>query len=108
MEQELPLQPGYVVETFDRRVLGVIDVVDGDRFLLRPRLRSPFWLADGLVRAVSGDRVLLHIDSRVLPRYRSRDVEGRERSWKLFGGVPAPIASSALVTALAAALWIGL
>lgn len=105
MSQDVPLDLGYSVETFDRRHVGVIEAIDEDRFLLRPRLRSPFWLTDGLVRSVDGGCVRLHVDSRVLGRYRQPATENARRRTLSRHFPPGPITGSFIVTALAAALW---
>jgi hypothetical protein len=67
--------PGLEVKTFDGRKLGMVETVGDSGFLTRRRYREGFWLPEGLVRDVNTERVLLHIDSRVLPRY-SRRAEG--------------------------------
>jgi hypothetical protein len=44
--------------------------VEDGRLLLRSPWRRPFWLSTGLVRSVDDVHATLHIDSRVLDRYR--------------------------------------
>jgi hypothetical protein len=71
------VSPGLEVKTFDGRKLGMVQAVGDSGFLTRRRYREGFWLPEGLVRDVDGERVLLHIDSRVLPRY-SQPAGGRK------------------------------
>ena len=73
------VMPGLEVKTFDGRRLGMVQAVGDSGFLTRRRYREGFWLPEGLVREVDEERVLLHIDSRVLPRYRQR-AGGQESS----------------------------
>jgi hypothetical protein len=70
------VSPGLEVKTFDGRKLGMVQAVGDSGFLTRRKYREGFWLPEGLVRDVDGERVLLHIDSRVLPRY-SQPVSAR-------------------------------
>jgi hypothetical protein len=71
------LSPGLEVKTFDGRKLGMVQAVGDSGFLTRRKYREGFWLPEGLVRDVDNERVLLHIDSRVLPRY-SQPAGGRK------------------------------
>lgn len=107
MPQQVMLKPGLFVETFDNRVLGVIEDVDDDRFLLRPRLRGPYWLPDGLVRTVDTDRVRLHLDSSRLGRYRQPvRMTPRKRRGVLSRHLgPAPLTYSVLLTTIALSIW---
>ena len=66
------ITPGLAVRTFDGRKLGMVEAVGASGFLTRRKYREGFWLPEGLVREVDDERVLLHIDSRVLPRYSQR------------------------------------
>jgi hypothetical protein len=102
---EAALDLGLVVETFDHRFLGVISGIDEGRILLRPHFGRPFWLTTGLVRSVEGERVRLHIDKRVLSRYRQPATSDGE-----YAGLrpPTSVACSFLLTLVAAALWIAL
>ena len=74
------VNPGMEVKTFDGRKLGMVQAVGASGFLTRRKYREGFWLPEGLVREVHPDRVLLHIDSRVLPRY-SQTVSGKKASF---------------------------
>jgi hypothetical protein len=64
---------GLPVETFDHRSLGVITAIDGERILLQPKFQRAFWIADILVRNVTRDAVTLHVNRKVLARYRHRE-----------------------------------
>lgn len=72
--------PGMEVKTFDGRKLGMVQSVGASGFLTRRKYREGFWLPEGLVREVDDERVLLHIDSRVLPRY-SQPASGKKSSF---------------------------
>ncbi len=71
------ITPGLEVQTFDGRKLGVVQAVGASGVLIRRRYRDGFWLPEGLVREVNENRVLLHINSRVLPRYSRREERQR-------------------------------
>lgn len=70
MSDDSCLRPGLRVQTYNRRPVGVIQRVDNGRLLLRDTWRRPFWISTGLVRSVDEERATLHIDSRVVSRYR--------------------------------------
>ena len=95
---------GQVVETFDRHRLGVISDIDEERILLRPHFGRSFWLTDGLVRSVESGRVRLHVDRRVVGRYREPMAELEQTG--LRGRLS--IASSIALTIVAAGLWLAL
>jgi|GEM_PF-5362256 len=64
------LRPGLRVQTYNRRTLGVIERIEGGRLLVRSPWRRSYWLPGGLVRTVGDVQATLHIDSRVVDRYR--------------------------------------
>ena len=68
-----PVAPGLMVETFDGQRLGIVEAAEGEGFTVHPRLRDEFWLPEGLVREVDDQRVLLHINSRVVSRYKRKE-----------------------------------
>ena len=70
MLDDLCLRPGLRVRTYNRRPVGVIQRVEDGRLLLRSPWRRPFWISSGLVRSVDDTGATLHIDSRVVGRYR--------------------------------------
>lgn len=95
---------GQVVETFDRHVLGVVSDIDEERILLRPNFGRPFWIKDGLVRSVDAGRVRLHVDKRVVGRYREPAAEQTPPR----GRGPLSLACSMVLTLLAAGIWVAL
>lgn len=106
MQDEPILSPGLRVETFDRRPVGTIEAMDKDRILLRRLLGRPFWMDQGLVQSVEGNRVTLFISGRVVNRYRQPYESGAglsRRSGRL-RYLPAPIACSALLAGVAFAV----
>lgn len=94
---------GQRVETFDHRSAGVVQAVNDDRILIKPAVRSAFWINEILVRAVSRDRVQLHVDKRGLRRYGEpvevRHGPGSVARLRLFGcaAVLGALATSILV-----------
>ena len=95
-----PLTPGLAVETFDGKRLGTVESVGASGLLIRRRYRDGIWLPEGLVREVDDSRVLLHIDSRVLPRYSEKTGKRNPRS--VLFGPRAMAAAAALLVASAA------
>jgi hypothetical protein len=72
--------------------------------LLKASRRRRFWLSTALVRSVDGGRVRLHVDRRVIRRYREPMLE---RSLVARSGLKPPAAMLGfLTTAAAAALWL--
>ncbi len=77
---ELPVS-GKRVETFDHRMAGVVEKATSEGWLLvKPARKSPFWINEILVRAVSGDTVRLHVDRRGLRKYQRPITQGRVAS----------------------------
>ncbi len=93
------LNPGLAVQTFDGRRLGIVQAVGDSGFLVRRKYREGFWLPSGLIRSVDENRVLLHISSRVLPRYSKKAGRGHRFTP---AGRRAMLASTALLIATVA------
>lgn len=74
MRDNLCLRPGLRVRTYNRRPVGVIERIEDGRLLVRSPWRRPFWISSGLVRSVDDANATLHIDSRVVDRYRQPHV----------------------------------
>ena len=95
------LNPGLSVQTYDGRRLGVVQAIGESGFLVRRKYREGFWLPSGLIRSVDDERVLLHISSRVLPRYSQRERTGGRFHRPSARAMVASTALLALTTAFA-------
>jgi len=91
------LVPGLRVETFDHRVAGTIEMIDGERILVRPRGRRPYWIGDVLVRSVDEDHATLHVNRRKLRGYRQpMDEDDDYQATGPFHARPFPIIASVM------------
>jgi hypothetical protein len=70
MSEETSVLPGMSVCTFDGRRLGRVAAAEPGRLLVERRWRGAYWMPSGLIRSVTPDCATLHIDRRVVPRYR--------------------------------------
>ena len=70
MSETPQVQPGMCVRTFDGRRIGHVRAAEPGRLLVDRRWGSPYWMPDTLVRSVKPECATLHIDHRVVPRYR--------------------------------------
>jgi hypothetical protein len=70
MSEQLMVTQGMHVRTFDGSGLGTVEAYEPGRILVRNRWHRAYWMPDGLVRSINKDCATLHIDRRVVPRYR--------------------------------------